>query len=618
MKRLIAALSGITLILAIIAQPLAEVARAAGANLITNPSVETAAGALPSGWSQGGWGTNTAAFSYDSTGAQNGARSLGLTVSGYSSGDAKWYFSPVAVAASTKYTFSDWYQSGVATELDAQVQDAAGNYSYVWLADVPASASWKQLSVDFTTPAGAKNVTVFHVIAGNGTLKTDNYSLAETAATPSPTPSPSPSPTVTPSPSPTVTPSPSASPSPSPTPNPSASPTPSPTPSPSPTPTPAAGIPNPGLETANGATPQGWASDYWGTNTPAFTYENTGHASSRSVKVNVTSYTSGSANWNYAPQPVKVGGHYRFTDWYQSNTDTEIDVGVTMSNGTVQYFYLGKVLPSTTWAQASAEFDMPAGAVSATVFHLIAAKGYLTTDDYSFGIYQPSPFSRGLVTLTFDDGWTNQYTNALPLLKKYNEPATFYIISGELTDQPDYMSVTQIKALQAQGSEIASHSVTHPDLTTLTAAKLTAEMKNSQTTLKANFGGTISNFAYPFGAYNAKTITEGLKYYQTQRSTDSGYNTKDNLSLTTLKVQNIYASTTPAQVQAWVNQAARDKTWLILVYHEVGATPIDPTDTDYLTKPADLDAELQIIKNSGLGVLTIAQAIKEVLPQVGK
>lgn len=50
------------------------------------------------------------------------------------------------------------------------------------------------------------------------------------------------------------------------------------------------------------------------------------------------------------------------------------------------------------------------------------------------------------------------------------------IISGELTDQPDYMSLSMVKTLLASGNEIASHSVTHPDLATVSQAALVQEM----------------------------------------------------------------------------------------------------------------------------------------------
>ncbi len=558
---------------------------AAGQNLIANPSAETATGSTPANWLQGGWGTNTAAFTYANTG-QEGTRSMSVNVSSYTNGDAKWYFTPVSVTPGTQYTFNNWYQSTVPTEIDAQITDTAGNITYAWLSSPAASSVWKQNSLTWTAPANAKSVTFFHVIAATGTLVTDNFSLTAATATPVPTPTP------------TVTPT--------------------PTPAPTPTPTPDNDVPNPSVEIASGTAPQSWTAGSWGTNTAAFSYLGTGHTGSRSVKVTVSGYTSGSADWSYTPQTVKAGQRYMYSDWYQSNVTTEIDAAVTMTDGTIQYMYLATAPASTVWAQAKAEFTTPPGAVRVTIFHLIATNGYLTTDDFSFGAYAPKPLTRGLVSITFDDGWINQYTNAFPLLKKYGQTATFYVLSGELTNQPTYMSVAQMKDLYAKGNEIASHSITHSNLTTATAAKLTKEMSQSKSVLQTKVGVPVTNFAYPYGAYNAKTITEGNKYYQSQRSTDTGYNALDTLNLTALKVQNIYDTTTPAQVQAWVNQAAKDRTWLILVYHEVATTPLDPADARYTTKPADLDAELAILKNSGLGILTVKQAISEITPQLNK
>ena len=43
------------------------------------------------------------------------------------------------------------------------------------------------------------------------------------------------------------------------------------------------------------------------------------------------------------------------------------------------------------------------------------------------------------IALTFDDGYENNFSVALPLLKKYNIPATFYIISKGLTDSDYYV-----------------------------------------------------------------------------------------------------------------------------------------------------------------------------------
>ncbi len=374
-------------------------------------------------------------------------------------------------------------------------------------------------------------------------------------------------------------------------------------------------IPNPSAETATAGAPDSWNQDGWGTNTAVYSYLGTGHTGGHSLNVQVSNFSTGDADWSYTPAAVTPGGTYLFSDWYESDVTTEIDAAVTLSNGTVEYDYVQKVGPSATWAQAKTEYDAPANAVSISFFHLIAANGYLTTDDYSLASYTPAPLTRGLVSITYDDGWASQYTNVLPMLQANNQVATFYIISGELTDQPDYMSVAQIKALQQAGNEIGSHSITHPDFTTLTTAQIQNEMQQSQAALQSTFGTAVTDFAYPYGAYNGTTLQIGAQYYQTQRGVESGFNTKDSLMLNDIKVQNVENTTTPAQVAAWVDEAIREKTWLVLVYHEVATTPAAANDAQYTTQPSDMQAELNYIHSSGIGVDTVAQAIQEIQAQ---
>ncbi len=218
------------------------------------------------------------------------------------------------------------------------------------------------------------------------------------------------------------------------------------------------------------------------------------------------------------------------------------------------------------------------------------------------------PYSRGIVSLTFDDGWRNQYTTGVPLLKSHGLPATFYLLTSTL-DYPDYMDKSQFDGLKAAGHEIASHTVTHPDLTTVGATRLDNELKNSQATLRGWYGPTVAkNFATPYGAYNTKVITAIKKYYRSHRSTDDGFNTKADTDVYNIKVQNILDTTTPAQVGKWVDQAIRDKSWLVLVYHEVTASAEDPT---YAVTPTNLGAELDLIKQKGIAVETVEQALNE-------
>ncbi len=50
------------------------------------------------------------------------------------------------------------------------------------------------------------------------------------------------------------------------------------------------------------------------------------------------------------------------------------------------------------------------------------------------------------VALTFDDGYEDQYTNALPILLRYGLRATFFIVSG-FANQPRYMTWSQVRAV---------------------------------------------------------------------------------------------------------------------------------------------------------------------------
>lgn len=535
-----------------------------GSNLIANPSMETANGNAPAGWQTGNWGTNTANFSYVTGDAHTGNASAKVQITSYTDGDAKWYFSPVAVQPGMQYTFSDFYKATVPTSLIAQFDDGAGNYTYSDLVAPAAASNWTQTTATFTAPANAKHVTVLHVLAAVGTLQTDDASLTPAQA--------------------------------------------------------ASGnlFQNPSLETVSSTAslPQDWEHGDWGTNTASFAYvNNSGHTGTHSVKVTLSSWTNGAAYWEpTAPSPVTGGQNYDFSDYFKSNIPSEIDATFNMADGSTQYMYLGGGFDSpSSWTKFDTQFTAPVGAVSVVIVHDIYSVGYLTTDDYSLKTFNYQGFKRPLVTITDDDGYANFYTNGLPILKKYGLPSTAYIISGYI-NQPEYVTAAQVKALKAAGVEIGSHSVDHPDLTALTSAQQTAELQNSQTALQQLLGVPVKDYAAPYGAFNAQVTGKAKTYYQTYRTVMPGYNAKDNFNPMNLYVQNITASTTTADIQGWVKQAQATNTWLILVYHEVSNTPSG--GSIYNTPPSDFDSQMAAIKNSGITVETMAQAMQEINPQL--
>jgi peptidoglycan/xylan/chitin deacetylase (PgdA/CDA1 family) len=105
------------------------------------------------------------------------------------------------------------------------------------------------------------------------------------------------------------------------------------------------------------------------------------------------------------------------------------------------------------------------------------------------------------VALTFDDGYMDAYTAALPILQEHGYTATFYIVSG-FVGQPGYMGWEEVRALRDAGMEIGAHSVTHPDLTTLGLEDLRAQVAQSGATIAAALGGPVVSFCYPGGRFN--------------------------------------------------------------------------------------------------------------------
>jgi peptidoglycan/xylan/chitin deacetylase (PgdA/CDA1 family) len=118
---------------------------------------------------------------------------------------------------------------------------------------------------------------------------------------------------------------------------------------------------------------------------------------------------------------------------------------------------------------------------------------------------------RGLVGITFDDGYLSVLEAALPELQRRGFGATAYIISDRLGGTNEWdegpswplMTVGQVRELAEAGIEIGSHAATHMRLAGASPEQLTAEVGDSKTSLGALLGTEIRGFAYPYGSMDA-------------------------------------------------------------------------------------------------------------------
>jgi hypothetical protein len=103
-----------------------------------------------------------------------------------------------------------------------------------------------------------------------------------------------------------------------------------------------------------------------------------------------------------------------------------------------------------------------------------------------------------VVSLTFDDGTADQYA-VRSMLAQNGLKATFYINSGTVGTSASYLSWRQLSDLQADGNEIAGHTINHDDLTQATSSEAQRQVCDDRRMLMGN-GFHVTDFAYPFGA----------------------------------------------------------------------------------------------------------------------
>ncbi|TSC93561.1 MAG: polysaccharide deacetylase [Candidatus Berkelbacteria bacterium Licking1014_85] len=117
------------------------------------------------------------------------------------------------------------------------------------------------------------------------------------------------------------------------------------------------------------------------------------------------------------------------------------------------------------------------------------------------------------VILTFDDGYTDFYTIAYPILRANNFTATVFMITKRIgTD--GFLTESQIQELSENGIEFGSHTVSHVNMSIADESRQYYEANTSQKTLEKILGKPIISFAYPSGFNSPISLTtlKSLKY----------------------------------------------------------------------------------------------------------
>ena len=130
---------------------------------------------------------------------------------------------------------------------------------------------------------------------------------------------------------------------------------------------------------------------------------------------------------------------------------------------------------------------------------------------------------RDVVALTFDDGYADFATEAVPILRRFGFTATVYVLADRLGGDNGWdtrgprkalMTAEQVRQVAEAGMEIGSHGLRHVSLPDEDPARLHQELHGSRAVLGELTGRPIRGLAYPYGHHGDR---------ETEAARDAGY-----------------------------------------------------------------------------------------------
>ena len=129
----------------------------------------------------------------------------------------------------------------------------------------------------------------------------------------------------------------------------------------------------------------------------------------------------------------------------------------------------------------------------------------ISYSDFYHALTSTSTLPEKSVVLTFDDGYRDQYTQALPILQKFGYPAMFFPYTRDIGKRA-FVTWDMLRTLLAVGMEIGSQSVSHPRMDRLDERDLMWQTRHSKEVLQKELGKEVEHFCYPYGFYSYEAV----------------------------------------------------------------------------------------------------------------
>ncbi len=168
-------------------------------------------------------------------------------------------------------------------------------------------------------------------------------------------------------------------------------------------------------------------------------------------------------------------------------------------------------------------FDRQMAALQAYGYKTITLTDFL---DYRAGKATPPEYP---IIITFDDGYQDFYTHAVPILKSKGFSAAVFLPTGKIgTSEEDrqnnswdkkeavyptnHLIWDEVRAFVKEGFQVGSHTVTHPDLSSIPDSQIKWELIQSRADFRDKIGLQVDIFCYPGGSgANSQNIYADLQ-----------------------------------------------------------------------------------------------------------